>query len=840
MTERFPTTPRASRAVRLGAIAIGLLAVALATRTTITSAAWVGRVFPGFLLLDNRVVASIGLAHWAGGSDLYQSQVIAVDGRPVATTPEVYRFVEGLAPGTPVTYLLRRGGVDRTVVVPCERFGVRDWILLFGAYLLNSATYLALGLMVWVLRPRAPLGRALLAFGTSSALWMVTAMDLYGPATFFRAHVIGESMFPAAALHLSLQFPQPHPLARFIWLAYLLAVLILIPYEVFLYRPDAYTLIHNAATGYLGLAALTFGVRLIHEYWRGRSHLARQRIRVMTLGTLAGFALPGAIFLASAATAGMVPVNTGAFTGFLFALALAYAIVKHDLFEIDAMVKRGAYYLLLTGAVGAAYVGAVLLFNLTLPGAITDSAAFPVAFTLAVLVLFNPLRTILQGVVDRVFFRTSYDGAQVLEAVGAKLSSALTREHIATLVRDGVQGAIPNAHTRLFTAGPADGPLHEVGGELEVPSVLLPALADGRVLTAFDSAESYPDPSTQEVVRDALGRLDAEVAVPLVRQGAVVGLLTAGSKRSGLFYTAGDAAFLRALAFQAATALQNAASYETVVELNARLEERVVERTAQLEASNRDLGSALDELRQAQVQLVQSEKMASLGRLVAGVAHEINNPVSFIATSVSPLRRRLERASAAAPPTVQTMLKEAEDIVDIMARGAERTAAIVKDLRSFSRLGEAARKAVDLHEGLEVSLRLLESRWRERVTVHRDFGDLPAVECDPGQVNQVFMNILSNACDAISGQGNVWVTTRRNGSSVEVAIRDDGSGMTPEVKGHIFDPFFTTKDVGGGTGLGLAISHGVIAAHGGTIDVETAPGAGTTFRIRLPIDSTLA
>jgi signal transduction histidine kinase len=839
MTERFPTTPRAPRVVRLGAIAIGLLAVALATRTTLTSADWVGRVFPGFLLLDNRVVASIGLAHWAGGSDLYQSQVIEVDGRPVTSTPAVYGFVQQLAPGTPVSYLLRRGGVDRVVIVPCERFGVRDWILLFGAYLLNSATYLALGLMVWVLRPRAPLGRALLSFGTSSALWMVTAMDLYGPATFFRWHVVGESLFPAAALHLSLQFPQPHPLARFIWLAYLLSLLILIPYELFLYRPDVYTLIHNLATFYLGVAALTFGVRLIHEYWRGRSELARQRIRVMTLGTLAGFALPGAIFLASAATAGMVPVNTGAFTGFLFALALAYAIVKHDLFEIDAMVKRGAYYLLLTGAVGVAYVGAVVLFNVALPGAITDSAAFPVAFTLAVLVLFNPLRTLLQGVVDRVFFRTSYDGAQVLEAVGARLSSALTREHIATLVRDGVQGAIPNASTRLFALAP-DGPLHEVGGSLDVPTALLPALADGRLLTVFDSVESYPDPSTQEIVRTALGEMEAEVAVPLIRQGAVVGLLTAGSKRSGMFYTAGDAAFLRALAFQAATALQNAASYETVVELNARLEERVVERTAQLEASNRDLGSALDDLRQAQVQLVQSEKMASLGRLVAGVAHEINNPVSFIATSVSPLRRRLERAAEAAPEPVQKMLREAEDIVDIMARGAERTAAIVKDLRSFSRLGEAARKAVDLHEGLEVSLRLLESRWRERVTVHRDFGDLPAVECDPGQVNQVFMNVLSNACDAISAQGNVWVTTRRNGSSVEVAIRDDGGGMPPEVMTRIFDPFFTTKDVGGGTGLGLAISHGVITGHGGTIDVESAPGVGTTFRIRLPIGPALA
>jgi signal transduction histidine kinase len=227
--------------------------------------------------------------------------------------------------------------------------------------------------------------------------------------------------------------------------------------------------------------------------------------------------------------------------------------------------------------------------------------------------------------------------------------------------------------------------------------------------------------------------------------------------------------------------------------------------------------------------------MASLGRLVAGVAHEINNPVSFIAASVVPLRRRLESAAVDAPPEVAKLLGDAGEIVDVMARGAERTAAIVKDLRSFSRLGEAARKPVDLHEGLEVSLRLLESRWRDRIAVHRDYGTLPLVECDPGQVNQVFMNVLANACDAIPERGNLWLTTRAQGEAVQVTIRDDGVGMAPQVVGRIFDPFFTTKDVGGGTGLGLAISHGVVTGHGGRIEVESAPGEGATFRITLPV-----
>src|SRR5213593_2593325 len=485
----------------------------------------------------------------------------------------------------------------------------------------------------------------------------------------------------------------------------------------------------------------------------------------------------------------------------------------------SAAVRRGAYYLLLTGVVGGAYLMAAVLFTVLRAGAVTDSPAFPLFFTLAVLVLFNPLRTRLQAFIDRVFFRTRYDGAQVLAAVGAELAATLKRERIVALVCDAVDEAIPNTGTWLHLGAPS-----EAGGVTGVPSALLPQLARGEVLSTVDAP-----------ARDGLAALGAVLAVPLELRGQLVGVLAAGPKRSGLLYTAGDVEFLRALAHEAAIALENARSYEALVALNARLEERVRERTTQLEGANRELAEAYAELKNAEVQLVQSEKMAALGRLVAGVAHEINNPVAFISSSVAPLRRRLETAAADAPPEVAKLLANAREIVAVMARGAERTAAIVKDLRSFSRLGEATRKRVDLHVGLEVSLRLLEPRWRDRIEIHRDYGTLSPVECDPGQVNQVFMNLLANACDAIPERGNVWITTRAAGEQVRVTIRDDGVGMTPEMAGRIFDPFFTTKDVGGGTGLGLAISHGVVAAHGGRIEVESAPGKGATFRVSLPL-----
>ena len=837
MRETFPTTPRASSAVRFGAIAIGILATGLATRTAVTSAGWIGRTFPGFVLLDNRVIASVGLANWSGTrvGGLYQNELETVDGKVVRSAVDAYAMVASLPPGQPVAYGLRSKGVQRDVIVHTQRFTVNDWFLLFAPFLLDGAVFVASGLVVWVLRPRAPLARTFLAFGGACGLFMLTAMDLYGPATFFRLHVLGEALLPAAALQMALLFPQPHRWAAWRLAGYAPAMVIIVLYETFLYHPAMYSVILYANMTYVGLVGLFFAARLVSAYRRGQSPLVRQRVRIITLGTLFGFTLPGVIVVVSAFSGGDVAMNTGALTPFLFALTLAYAIVKHDLFEIDAMVKRGAYYLVLTGAVGAAYAGAVVALNLVFrAGDLTDSAAFPVLFALAVLLLFNPLRTRLQALVDRIFFRTAYDGARLLATIGRHLAATLKRDHIGALVRDCVSEAIPNTRARLFACGnPGDEPT-EIGGTAGVPGVLSDRLAERRTITAFDPTELYPSASTHDAVKTAMAGLDAEIAVPLQLRGKLVGVLTAGAKRSGLFYTAGDAEFLQALAHQTAIALENARSYEALVELNARLEERVRERTAQLEGANRELVEAYGELKNAESQLVHSEKMASLGRLVAGVAHEINNPVSFISTNIAPLRRRLGQAAALAPLDAKRALAEAEDITGIMARGAERTAAIVRDLQTFSRLDESSRKEVDLHEGLDVTLRLLEPRWRGRIVIHRDYSALPALECDPGQLNQAFMNVLANACDALSGEGNIWITTRVEDETLTVTIRDDGAGIPADVIDRIFDPFFTTKDIGSGTGLGLAISHTVIAAHGGRIDVESTAGRGTTFRITLP------
>ncbi len=258
----------------------------------------------------------------------------------------------------------------------------------------------------------------------------------------------------------------------------------------------------------------------------------------------------------------------------------------------------------------------------------------------------------------------------------------------------------------------------------------------------------------------------------------------------------------------------------------------------------RDLENTNRELREAQAALVQSEKMASLGNLVAGVAHEINTPLGSINSNADVMVRamgKLRKVLSQAPPEIRDKreltrtLDVLEEIGNINLTACRRIVGIVRSLRNFARLDEAERKKVDLHEGLESTLTLVHHEIKNRIEVVRDYGHLPEIECFPNQLNQVFMNILVNAAHAIEKQGTITITTRAQGESVTVAVSDSGSGIHAENLSKIFDPGFTTKGVGVGSGLGLAICYKIVKEHGGKIDVRSQLGQGTTFTITLPV-----
>jgi len=269
-----------------------------------------------------------------------------------------------------------------------------------------------------------------------------------------------------------------------------------------------------------------------------------------------------------------------------------------------------------------------------------------------------------------------------------------------------------------------------------------------------------------------------------------------------------------------------------------------------------ELERACAELKSAQSQMLQREKMASIGQLAAGVAHEINNPVGFIKSNLNTLKRYLDRIgqfigvqdevlSGGGDPSrlaeirrqlkVDHCLADAVDLLDESQEGVERVQGIVRNLKSFSRVDDQELAPADLNECLENTINIVWNELKYKAKLTRDYGELPSLRCYPQQLNQVFMNLLVNAAHAIREQGEIEVSTRNELSRLKVSIRDTGSGIAPEVLPRIFEPFFTTKPVGKGTGLGLSIAYDIVKKHGGELNVETVPGQGTTFSIHLPL-----
>ncbi|GLQ87878.1 histidine kinase [Dyella flagellata] len=292
------------------------------------------------------------------------------------------------------------------------------------------------------------------------------------------------------------------------------------------------------------------------------------------------------------------------------------------------------------------------------------------------------------------------------------------------------------------------------------------------------------------------------------------------------------------------------------------MEEEIEQRKAvqrRLEIEKEQQYRLIRELEETHRQLLQSEKLASIGQLAAGVAHEINNPISFVHANLNTLKSWVgqllqvivaQEAVTGAPAAsmlapVSSMAGDLDlDYVrnDIMMlveesiEGALRVRQIVRDLRDFSRPSGDEWALADLHAGLESTLNVVCNEIKYKASVVREYGELPPIECNAAQLNQVFMNLLVNAAQAIREQGTITIRTDCQGDSASVAITDTGAGIPDHVIGRIFDPFFTTKPLGQGTGLGLSISHGIIEHHRGRIEVESRPGHGTTFTVTVPVN----
>ncbi len=808
-------------------IAIAALTIALAAVIGANCVHWIGRTFPSFLVMENRVVASVTLGDWltVDASRLFQHEIVAVDGAAVTSSAAIYDAVARRPAGTATAYTLRApDGRLHTEVVDSRRFSGWDFARLFGAYLFTGLAFVASGLVVFALKPESAAARGLLAAGLTVGLYALTGADLYGPHWFFRLHVAAESMATAGLIHLALVFPTDRLRGKpsgILALVYTPFVLLAAIYETALASPPQYTLMHLVALSAHGLGAGAMILTTGWEFARSRSPLIRRRIGIVTLGAFAGFLVPGAISAASALVGGAVPVNAAAFTVFLFPVSIGYAIVRRDLFEIDAVLRQAISYVVVALGIAVAYALAILLAGLLVPTR-ELIASSPILLALAntlLVFLVVPLRTRSQLLVDRWFFRHAYDASEALSELSGALVAvesmdtvlaAAERTLATTLAPSTVDLRVRESDGRFARTCAATVPPSDV----TLPEDLVERLAAGGVIARYewDDGSGRPLPP-------AWDELAAELLVPIRDARGLTGLLVLGGRRSGVAYAAPDVAFLRTVASQMALAIED-------VRLLQRLEQK-------------------------QASLMRADRLATLGRLTSGLAHEMGSPIGAVLSSLRVLDQLGHEYEASIDVPTVSREDHREIAAEIVATArnatewAERASAFLKRITNQSRDPHSqARQRFLISAVVSETSALLAHRLRA-ASARVDFEEDPepiAVVGDPASLGQVLTNLLGNALDAYEDAGRadrrLRVRARREGRQVVLSVQDWAGGMPPAVLARIFDELYTTKAVGRGTGLGLWISRNLIEqCFGGTLNAESDPGVGSCFHATLPAAS---
>lgn len=845
------------------ALILGLLAVGLALTTSITSARWIGTVFPGFFVLSNNVVASVSLSDWSVAlhRQMYQHAIVAVNGQPIQTSQELYALVRRFPAGSALTYTVEKDHSPFQMSLQTQDFTVKDYFLLFGAYLFTGLAIAAIGIGVWLLTPRNSASLALLVMSIGLSCFFLTAIDLYSPHWFFRIHVLSEAFIGATFLHLATVFPIDY-VHRFrgwaIAAPYLLSLTLGITYEIFLYQPGIYSSIHRICEAYAGISGLPFLLTILWQYCTTSSPLIRQRIRVIFLGFLGAFALPAMLSVFSSLTGGAVAVNYAVFTIVIFPLSLGYAIAKHDLFEIDILLKRTVFYLTLSLTLALLYLAFLSVLDIALRHSpLAQSPLFSLLFTLTAVLLLNPLKDQVQGIVDRIFFRLRYDPKKVLERTSEALASTLRRDDILSftwrtisdtmgVLRGGILLLTPDKQRYMVVY-----PSMAEGFSLSVSHPLIPLLQQHRE-RVFARYQSSPDAAP--LAWDVLEPLQAQLLIPLTLKDTLLGVIVLGQKESGRFFSADDRDFLYTLANQSALSLANALSYEEITELNVGLERKVEERTAALARVNLELSDSLAQLKQAYVDLersqdnlVRAEKMAALGRLAAGIAHEMNTPLGASLTSLKLLQDLVtEYDTALEDPEVtkhdhHDIATEMGQTVRATREWVEKASSHIRSLKLHTRdLQRGQEEEFSVVRVVEDTTLLLAHRLRlSRCRIIPTYLSSTTLHGDPSKLGQVLTNLITNAIDAYHAaakeEGDIRVEITGDESRVAIRVSDQGCGIAQEHLDKIFDELFTTKPMGEGTGLGLSIARDIITNFfGGTIRVDSQSGRGSSFMVEIP------
>jgi signal transduction histidine kinase len=846
-------TRRTHRAAIAGLAVATVVLTAIVTRGTL---AWIGTTFPGFFVMANRVVPSIALSDWQTGDPdrLFQHEVLAVDGVAVGSGEAIYAAVRPKAPGESVRYTVRAvDGSISTHDVEARRFSLKDYVLLFAAFLMNGAAFLAIGLFVAVTKPRSPASAGFLSTTFLISIFAITACDLYGPARFFRLHVAAEALLAAGCVHLTLVFPTDRLHGRrraVLAVVYLLFGGFAVVYEMALATPVAYTTAHLAASVTHGIAALTFSAALVHDLMRSPSPLVRRRVAVVGLGALGGYVIPGVLMAVSAMRGGQVPLNASAFTAVLFPASVAYAIIKQDLFEIDVMLRRTATYAITLFAVAVLYFVALSMIGAVIPAAVlSTSPVLGAALNLAILFFIAPVKRRVQDTVDSLFFRQGYDPESSLSELGHALAGIQRLPEVLRHTGDVLARTVTPLSTSIMLT--SDGAHFRDAGGAGLSILLEPEIASrltrGRILTRYEWEDA-----TDRAAPCMWKELGAQIVVPIRSGDALIGIMALASKASGRSYTEHDRRYLAAAAAAIALAVTNARAFEQVAELNATLEQQVRDRTAALQTANVGLNRSYEELRLAyeklernHASLIRADRLVTLGRLTAGIAHEVNSPLGAVQNTLKVLGELAREYSESLDDPNVTTADHQQIAQDMIANTraaitwAQKASEFISRVKLHGRESRSSdNRPFQVAPLMEEIATLLAHRLRA-VCCELRYTEEPdgiTMAGDPGRLGQVMVNLVGNALDAYEDagcpDGRIDVCARQVGDVVTISIRDWAGGIPEHVLPRIFDELYTTKEPGRGTGLGLWICRNLVEeSFAGTLTVETEEGKGSVFVI---------
>jgi signal transduction histidine kinase len=765
-------------------------------------------------------------------------QLISVDGIPAIQMLWEMELEDGVAR----TYKFEKPDGSELLAslepVLAEDVEKRSDVLIHLALLLVSSLYLVVALVVWWTRQASAESWALLLFCSTMSVLISTAIRV-DIIPWAATRVLATLPFlGATTFHLFTTYPieprwvvkRPH--IRLI--PYLIASVILLG------------LVTQSATGisaeWIAASAFIFGV-VTPLASIGILAVGRRQAREAGIGDRADLMLlAGLVSLLPALLALLlewfVPTALPWYIALLwvglFPIAVGYGMVRRQLFEFRLAAKSSAAY----GAATLAITG-IFAFMITFTDELVarygvNVRSVQVVMLFLAILAFNPLRERMQRLVDNFFDRdrSRYRLAvrEISEAMVSMLSMREIGDRILVALTDtmGVSRAMVllfDEGDRVLRASAWRGDWDQDDIEIEIPSEhpLWKHLWMRREELLRSDFDDESDPEKRESCWDIYDTLEVELLVPILFGVDLLGVIAVGRKLSGERLATDDRQLLRTLANQSSIAIENAKAFDEIAKLNESLEARVEARTR--------------ELQETQNQLMQSEKLKSLGQLVAGVAHELNNPIGFVHANLQLLDEFIEKLVAAREGS-DDATKYRDAITKLLSRsreGTERVKKIVQDLRTFSRTDQADLQMAQLTDEIDRTLALMEPRFKGHIEVIREYQPLPEVCCYPGQLNQVFLNLLMNACDVLEDGGTITISAQPIDEGVRIEFEDSGPGIPADVQRRIFDPFFTTKEVGKGTGLGLSLSHGIIERHGGSIQIVSPPGHGAIFQIELPL-----